>query len=193
MLRSFSTRKIALLGFMQFIAVASMAQVKYHAKDNIQSSINGTSTLHDWTMSTSRGECKATFTLNASDRLTGLTALNFSMPAEGLKSHNSSMDKNAYKALKTKDYADITYSLTSATYAQDGTLKCEGKLTIGGATVDTQLFATAKINADKSISISGSKKLKMKDFNIVPPSFMLGTIKTGNDLTLQFDLVLTKL
>jgi len=32
----------------------------------------------------------------------------------------------------------------------------------------------------------------MKDFNVVPPSFMLGTIKTGNDITLKFDLNLSK-
>ncbi len=176
----------------QLISVATMAQVKYHAKDNLKSEIKGTSTLHDWSMQASKGECNAIFILNPANQLTGLTFLNFIMPVEGLKSEKSSMDKNAYKALKSDQNPMISYHLTSASVAQDGSVKCLGKLTIAGATVDTELTATAKLNADKSIAISGSKKISMKDFNIAPPSFMLGTIKTGNDITLKFDVTLAK-
>lgn len=177
---------------LQVISVVSMAQVKYHTRDNVKSEIKGTSTLHDWSMKATRGECNAVFTLNPASQLTGLTSLSFTMPVEGLKSDKSSMDKNAYKALKSAQNPMISYNLTSASVAQDGSVKCFGKLTIAGATVDTELMATAKVNADKSIAVSGSKKISMKDFNIAPPSFMLGTIKTGNDITLKFDLTLAR-
>ncbi len=177
---------------MQILSVATMAQVKYHAKDNLKSEIKGTSTLHDWSMQATKGECNAVFTLNPANQLTGLTFLSFTMPVESLKSEKTSMDKNAYKALKADQNPSISYHLTSASVAQDGSVKCLGKLTIAGATVDTELMATAKLNPDKSIAITGSKKISMKDFNIAPPSFMLGTIKTGNDITLKFDVTLAR-
>jgi polyisoprenoid-binding protein YceI len=189
MLQFFTSQKrIIYLFLMQLLAVASMAQVAYHAKDNLQLVVSGTSTLHDWTMKTSKGECNASFTLNATGQLTGLTALVFTTPAESMKSEHSSMDKNAYKALKSSKFPSITYTLTSATVAPGNIIRCQGKLTIAGVTQNTELVATAKVNADNSITISGSKKISMKDFSIDPPSFMLGTVKTGNDITLKFDL-----
>jgi polyisoprenoid-binding protein YceI len=184
-------RAIPFLG-MQLLAVASMAQVSYHAKNNLQLVVSGTSTMHDWSMKSAQGECSSSFTLNAAGQLAALTALSFTMPAESLKSDHSGMDKNAYKALKSSKSPAITYVLTSATLAPGNILKCQGKLTIAGVTKDAELVATVKLNADNSITVSGSKKLSMKDFSIDPPSFMLGTIKTGNDITLKFDLVLRK-
>jgi polyisoprenoid-binding protein YceI len=102
------------------------------------------------------------------------------------------MDKNAYKALKTDKSATITFTQTSATVSADGTVKSVGRLTIAGSTVITDIIAVTKVNADKSISVKGSKKISMKDFKIDPPTFMMGTIKTGNDITLKFDLTLRK-
>ena len=32
----------------------------------------------------------------------------------------------------------------------------------------------------------------MKDYDMQPPSFMLGAVKTGNDVVLNFDLVLNQ-
>jgi len=32
----------------------------------------------------------------------------------------------------------------------------------------------------------------MKEYSMAPPTFMMGTIKTGNDVTLKFDLKLNK-
>jgi len=192
-LQSLITRKTFYLPLLlQLLVSIATAQVKYHAKDNLQLVVNGTSTLHDWDMKTSKGECNAVFVVNAAGQLTGLTALSFTMPAESLKSDHSSMDKNAYKSLKTDKNANITYTLTSATLLPDGTVKCQGKLTIAGVTADAELVATTKVNADKSIAVKGTRKISMKDFNIDPPTFMMGTIKTGNDLTLQFDVTLTK-
>lgn len=168
------------------------AQVAYHAKNNFQLVVSGTSTMHDWTMTASQGECEANLTWNSAGQLTGLTSLKFTMPAEALKSDKSSMDKNAYKALKTSKAPTLTYVLTSATITPGNNIKCIGKLTLAGVTLDTDLVATAKLNTDGSISVSGNKKISMKDYKIDPPSFAMGTIKTGNDIILKFDLVLRK-
>ena len=186
------TKTIILLMLFMQLAFASMAQVKYYAKDDLQIIVSGTSTMHNWDMKTSKGESNATVTLNSSGQLTGLTALNFTVPAETLKSEHNGMDKNAYKALKTSEHTTISYMLSSATVEPNGAIKCQGKLSIAGTTLDAGLTATGQVNADKSISVKGSKKISMKEFNMIPPSFMLGTVKTGNDVTVQFNLTLRK-
>jgi len=184
-------RKLTLLLCAQLIAAATMAQVNYHAQ-NVHTTVSGTSTLHDWTMEGKQGECTATFNTDAAGQPTALTAMHFTMPAQALKSEHSGMDKNAYKALKTDKAPSISYQLTSATVDANGAIKCQGKLTIAGFTQDADLLATAKVNADKSITIKGSKKISMKSFNMEPPTFMMGAVKTGNDVTVSFELILKK-
>jgi hypothetical protein len=192
MLSHIKTKSALLLSLTALLTIACPAQEKYHAKDNLDIVVSGTSSLHSWDMKTSKGESNATMVLNSNGRLTGLTALNFTVPAEALKSEHKSMDKNAYKAMKTDKNADISYTLGSATVQPDGSIKCQGKLSIAGTTIDADLNATAQVNADKTISVKGSKKISMKEFNMEPPTFMMGTIKTGNDVTVAFNLTLRK-
>lgn len=180
---------IILLLLAQLVAGVSIAQVQYQSQ-RLHMVVSGTSTLHDWDMQSSKGTCSATFTFDATGQCSGLTALNFTMPAESLKSEHKSMDKNAYKALKTEQHPSIAYALNTATVAPDGTIKCSGRLTIAGVTLNEDLLATAKVNADKSITVKGSEQISMKNFNIAPPSFMMGTVKTGNNITVTFDVTL---
>lgn len=178
--------------FVQIISIMAFAQVKYQTKNDLNILVSGTSTLHDWDMKAAKGECSAVFVFNKLGQVVGITNLIVKIPAEGLKSGHEGMDKNAYKALKTNQNSTISYSLISATINADGTIKCLGKLTIAGSTLNAELIANYKINIDGSISVSGSKKISMKDYNMEPPSFMMGTIKTGNDIILKFDLTIRK-
>ena len=107
------------------------------------------------------------------------------------------MDNNTYKALKTTAYQQITFTLSSSTLTQlDGgnyQIRCIGKLSIAGTTRETELIATGKLNpADNSFSVSGTKKMKMTDYNVKPPTVMMGTIKTGDDITISYNLKLTQ-
>jgi polyisoprenoid-binding protein YceI len=176
-------------------ALAAPAQTTYTGT-TIGLVISGTSTLHDWNMKSVRASCTAVFTVNATGRISGLTALSFSTPANELKSEHTSMDNNAYKALKTDKNPSITYTMTSAVLtpgeAGVATVKCSGKLTIAGTTRDMEITAVVKPNADNTFTVSGSRTISMKDFNMQPPTFMMGTIKTGNDVTLKFNLTLKK-
>jgi hypothetical protein len=185
-------KKIFFLGVSLFLFVGAFAQVKYTNKNNVALTVSGTSTLHDWDMKSNQGSCDATFSFNTAGSISGLTVLSFVTPATALKSGHDAMDKNAYKALKTDKATSISYTSTTATVtaidATDYLVKSTGKLTIAGATLDAEVSATCKVNADKSITVMGSKKISMKDFSMSAPSFMMGTIKTGNDITIKFDL-----
>ena len=182
------------LGMILFSGV--FAQVKYSNKNATNLTVSGTSTLHDWDMKSTQGTCEATFTLNAAGVITGVSGLSFTTPATALKSGHDAMDKNAYKALKTDKSNSISFVASNATVSAlnggEVLVKANGKLNIAGAALDAEVSATCKVNADKTISVMGSKKISMKDFSMSPPTFMLGTIKTGNDVTLKFDLNLSK-
>jgi polyisoprenoid-binding protein YceI len=188
--------KPSLLALVLMFSIGAFAQVKYNSKNGLNLVVSGTSTLHDWDMKSSQGSFDASFTFNAAGAVTAITGLSFTTPANALKSGKDAMDKNAYKALKLDKNPNISFTAATATItaatATDFTVKAIGKLNIAGAPVDAEIIATGKINADKSITVTGTKKISMKDYGMTPPSFMMGTIKTGNDVTLKFDLKLTK-
>jgi polyisoprenoid-binding protein YceI len=188
--------KLFILLFSLSLVISASAQVKYHTKDDLNLLVSGTSTLHEWDMKAAKGEVNAVFTFDAKGQITGLSSLTVTVPSEALKSEHSGMDKNAYKALKTSANPTITFVLTSATVtpidANSVTVKATGKLTIAGFTKEIVLVTVCKVNADKSVTVSGSQKISMTDYKVEPPTFMFGAVKTGNDITLKLSLTIRK-
>jgi polyisoprenoid-binding protein YceI len=169
---------------------------KYRSS-NLDLSISGTSSLHDWQMKSSLGKCEVVFELAANDKITGISGLNFTLDATTIKSEYTMMDNNTYKALKTKTNKNISFVFVSGTVssadAASYQVKVIGNLTIAGKIQKIDLAASARYNAaDKSFTINGSKKLKMTDYGVSPPTAMLGTIKTGNDITVSFSSKIVK-
>ena len=97
-----------------------------------------------------------------------------------------------YDALKYEVYPDIIYKFKSITNIKsqgDNTYKAnlEGTLDIAG------VLKTIKIDVEiekkgSIISIKGAKPVKMSDFDVIPPKALLGTLKTGNEITIIFNL-----
>lgn len=173
------------------IGVAGIGQLKYGAA-NASVSIKGTSTLHDWEMKSEQGKCDATLVMNG-EKLSSISSLSFIVAAETLKSGTNGLDKNGYKALDTKKYPSISFVLTSGTITPvDATtyqFKGAGNLTISGTTKATELTGTLKYNpADKSFTISGTKVMKMTEYKVTPPTVLFGTIKTGDQITIGYNL-----
>ena len=168
----------------------TLAQAKYHAQ-TMDVTVSGTSTLHDWEMKSSKGQFDASI-LFANDKMT-FSGLSFNFPAESLKSGHSMMDNNTYKALNTSKNPSITFVLTSGNVTSVGTntyqLNGVGKLTIAGTTIQTDLVATLKYNpADKSFTCTGVKKFKMTQYGVKPPTVLMGTIKTGDEISISYNL-----
>jgi hypothetical protein len=186
----FSVALILIITGASFSSGSENNLIKFRSQ-NLDLSINGTSTLHDWEMKSNKGKCEVVLALDNNDKITQLTGLYFEVLTESLKSEHTSMDDNTYKALNSKNNKTINYVLSSATVTQSDAVTYQirtiGKLTIAGTTKETDVNAIAKYNAaDKSFTITGSKKIRMTDFGVKPPTMMLGTIKTGNDITVSF-------
>lgn len=183
---------IALLGLVISMPFFVNGQVKVGTA-NGGVTIFGTSTMHDWEMKSSQGKCEATMVLTG-DKLTAVSALTFSIASETLKSEKGSiMDKIAYKALKTKESPVISFVMVSGTVTPaDATtfhFKGTGNLTIAGTKKLTDLVAVIKYNAaEKSFTSTGVKVLKMTEYNMEPPSFAFGAMKTGDEIKINFNL-----
>jgi hypothetical protein len=191
-----TSKSVLLLVLSPFLlCLAAGAQVRY-TSTTVDLTINGTSTLHDWSMTSIKAQCEALLDLNTAGQITGAHSIRFSTPANALKSEHTSMDNNAYKALKADQAPLISYTATSVNVAAApggaSTVTVTGKLTIAGMTRDAQIVAICQPNPDNTIAVSGKENISMKEFSIDPPTFMLGTIKTGNDITLSFKLTLKR-
>ena len=198
---AYSALLILLTTLMSFFAskekdVTSFSANNVMVAQNVTLVIKGTSTLHDWEMKSEKGRVEVVLGVGTNAKLLGLTALKFSVEAESLKSDKTMMDNNAYKALKTTSSKHIGFLLTAATITQINEnsyeVKAFGKLTVAGTTRDTDVTAEIKYSgADKSFIVTGTKKLKMTDYNVKPPSFMFGTVKTGDEISISFKTKLT--
>lgn len=184
---------IAIIGFIAFAFQHVNAQTYQSSAAKV--TIKGTSTLHDWDMTSSSSAVKATFTVS-NDQVTDINALSFNVSAESLKSSKSGLDKNAYKALKTGTHKQITFTMTSGkvTPGSGGNFKVSvtGNLTIAGTAKATTIQGTGVYNpADKSISVKGSTRFNMTEYKVTPPTVMMGTIKTGDSITIDYNVKLT--
>lgn len=182
------TRLTALFILMLFHA-SVWAQQTYKVSGTPVITIAGTSTMHDWTMTSKQATSQAQCETDAAGHLSKVNSIVVTIPAESLKSGKGAMDKNAYNALKTDKNKDIRFQLTSAT-VNGGNIVAQGTLTIAGSSKPTEFTVTGKPDAN-GIRFQGSKKIKMTEFNVEPPSFMFGSVKTGDEITITFDITLS--
>ncbi|MES2810343.1 MAG: YceI family protein [Bacteroidota bacterium] len=193
-MKNLTTKILAVAIIMMAITIGAKAQTTYKivTDKDVTVKVLGTSNVHDWVMSAGKIESQGNFKVEGG-ALHSLSSFTFSIDAKSLKSEHESMDKRTYKTIKADDYPKIIYKLMSATITtiQKGKylIKAKGDLTIAGATQSIVMDITAIVNADNTIICSGTESLKLTDYKINPPSFMLGAMKVKNDLTIQFNLI----
>lgn len=176
------------------VSANAIAQSTYHIATSKASKLTvlGSSNVHDWTMSSETMESQGEFKFDANGQLTSLTAFSFSVAAKSLKSEHTTMDERTYKTIKADQFPKITFKLNNAVINSSSAghyqLKATGTLTIAGTTKPVTLNVNAIATAGKIISCTGTQALKLTDFGIEPPTFMLGAMKVKNDLTVQFEI-----
>ena len=183
-----------LILLISIIATTLIGQTKY-STNYTKVSVEGSSTLHNWTMISDKSKCNASFNFNGNN-IVSLTFLEFTVPVESLKSENKGLDKNAYKALKSSTYPEINFTSSNAKISKSAdafSITLNGKLTISGVTKDVIVMALAKFNSnDKTISTTGSFKIKMSEYKVQRPSVMFGTIKASDEVVVKFNIKLAK-
>lgn len=109
------------------------------------------------------------------------------MPAESLKSGKSAMDRNTYDALETKKHKQIQFVLTNITPAGSNTWNAKGNFTIAGVTQPAS-FEVKSSSSGSNYNFQGRHAFKLTDYKMDPPTALLGTVKTGNDVVIHFNI-----
>lgn len=151
--------------------------------------IKGTSTLHEWSMKGST--INGALSVAGDWKTNGISdaVVDVSIPVTSIRSDHERMDRIMAEALKSKENPTITYRMTSATLQAPSTAHTAGKLTIAGTTRNITMDVSISDN-NGSYVLTGSAPIRMTDYGIKPPVTMMGTLKTGNDVTVSFRWVI---
>lgn len=185
-------KNIAIIFLAVFITQLINAQTAKVNSISSNMTVFGTSNIHDWDMKAEKMFGDATFTME-DGKLTGIDKLTYAVEVESLKSGKSGMDKNAYNALDTKKNKTINYKLTKVnkitdTGSSNYTIETTGNLTIAGQTKQVPITFSVKANGH-TLTFAGKVKINMTHYNVEPPKALMGTVKTGEDITLDFEVL----
>ena len=191
---------VALL--MLFLPVATWAQsANYTLDESSTIVIKGTSTIHDWEADVEKMDANvmlATSQPEGEEPNNLVESFSITIPVELLESGKGKMNRKMYDALKKDDHPEIMFFLESAQMVDKApggqlfTLKATGNLNIAGSLKEVTFPVTATKVNENSFRFEGSYSLNMKEYDVDPPSAMLGTIRTGEEVEIVFDLLVNK-
>ncbi len=158
-------------------------------------SVSGTSTLHDWECPANKLYSKGDLTINNGD-LQAVNSLWVEVEVKSIKSEKEAMDEKIYEALKADNAPKITFQLLKTKSIEkkgsEWVITANGTLTVAGNAQNVDLQVTAKIMPNGEVHFQGSKKMKMTTFKVDPPTAMWGVIKSGDDITVSFEMTMKK-
>lgn len=153
--------------------------------------VKGTSSVHDWESQVET--MTGTATLNVTDgTIEGFRDLTVSVESESIKSGKRIMDRKTRGALNADDYPMIVFSFSEVDEITADSVTVSGTLSLAGATNDVVLKGTWEMGTDGSFKVSGVQPIDMEMYGIDPPTAMLGTLKTGKDVQIEYNVKFNK-
>jgi len=153
--------------------------------------ITGTSNLHDWEETVEQFDVALVIKFEKNEIL-GIDHVHFNCKSKSVSSDNSIMTNKTMDALKTDKYPEIAFTMVSI----DKLVSAYGKFS-GVLTGDLDLAGvTKRISIDFSghyennrIKITAVKDINLIDYKIKPPTALMGTLKTGENVMISFQLL----
>ncbi len=107
---------------------------------------------------------------------------------------NQRMNHDLYQTLNASLFPHIDIALHEATLMNIGdheysTYKTLVDITMNNHKLKTGVELDVQSMGESTWSFRGRKKLKMSDFNVDPPTAMLGLVRVKDEITIVFDLV----
>ncbi len=161
--------------------------------------IEGDSTLHRWSSTSTAVEMSFTLAEGATDpaeavESSSVKSAEARVPSASLKSGDNGLDKNMRRAMNAEKFPEVLYKLVSYTPAKSKeggvmTVDTKGELSINGRT-QVVTIGMEFVRSPEGLRARGAYALKMSDYGIPPPKLMLGTIKVRDLVTIRFDLTI---
>lgn len=144
--------------------------------------VDGTSTLHDWTVES--GAATGAIAVNKE----GIQMVFVQVASETLQSGKSGMDRRMYEALETRRHRHVTFTSEKIELNADRTGGVAiGELTIAGQTRTHEVPFTIE-RSGSDWTFNGSTAFTMSSFGITPPTAVMGTVRTGDEITVRFKI-----
>lgn len=160
----------------------ALAQDSYTLSDQSSLTIDGSSTIHDWTVTAN--------TMSGSIKVEGTTPkeILFEVAVDNIKSERGpTMDNKMHAALKKEEHPKVIFNLSEI--KNQSVLM--GTLTIAGQ--EKMVEIPVKMSSSEgNLYFAGEQKITLQDYGIEPPTAMFGQIIVGDDVTVKFDLVFSK-
>ncbi|HMG81740.1 MAG TPA: YceI family protein [Ferruginibacter sp.] len=180
-----------LLAICIFCISATTSKNTYTLSKDFTVTINGTSNLHSWNekVTTVSGDGIINWEDNGNFEV---FAINIKMDVHSIQSDmGSAMNNKTYKALKADANPEIIFELkipvaSIQTKSNGNTIAAKGNLTIAGVTKAVDMQVKVLMEEKGKLTVEGAQIIKMSDYNIDPPTALFGTLKTGNEITINF-------
>jgi hypothetical protein len=182
-------------------AVSHAVEKKLALEGGSTLTVNGNSNVHRWHSKATQLRLTASMPMQAPGDAKAMRAaiqagqpvrFELRIPVKGLKSDKAKLDENMYKALAEPANPEILFTLdsyTPSTSAAGDTLAVatKGRLKVAGQekAIDMRVAFTP---SNGGMRVKGRANLKMTMFGIKPPTMMLGTLRTHDDVVIEFDL-----
>lgn len=151
--------------------------------------VKGTSTMHDWESNVEKLECRTSYKIE-NNKLINIKETILKITVESIKSTKGKiMDEKTYNAFNSEQHPFIIFILRGENINKsDLTVNLTGTLEMAGVEKPIDLIANYRVLANGDFQIIGNKKIKMTEFNMKPPKAMMGTIKVGDEVDINFDI-----
>lgn len=202
--------KYSMLFFI--LAVASLwagqvysQQLSYYPSEESKLWIEGRSNINEFECEANKYSGQATiydeeeedsaFVQSVQERL----SLQVDIRVDGFECGKNKMNRDLRNALKSDNFPEITFLFDSAELVEmpdspnePFLVDVKGSLTVAGETRDIHFETRAYyLDVDKVRAI-GNTTIRMTDFNVEPPTALLGLIQADDELTVKFDLIATE-
>jgi polyisoprenoid-binding protein YceI len=152
--------------------------------------ITGTSNLHDWEETVTQFDIALVMKFEKNEIL-GIDHVHFNCKSGSISSDYSLMTNKTMDALRTDKYPEIVFTMVSIAKLTSVNGKFSGILTgdldLAGVTKRINIAFSGNYE-NYIIKITAVKDINLNDFKIKPPTAMMGTLKTGENVVISFQL-----
>ena len=178
-------RRLASILLFAFLMAGTMVNAQTLTIKSSTVTIDGeTNVKHDFTTKVTQLNGKMTVADNLPQSLV------VEIPVLSIISGEKLMDKKTHETFNAKKHPTIHFNMTELNSIQvnddDIAVTITGNLSMGGATKKVTLKADGKEVTPGLYTFEGVLPLKMSEFNMKAPTAMLGTMKTKDQVTVNY-------
>jgi hypothetical protein len=117
------------------------------------------------------------------------------IPVRNFKTDNAQIYKDFLSLTKSSQHPTIQVGIGLSNLhnllSRPRSISFPVEITIAGVTKSYVVSCLVSTRSDGCLSVTGSQKMKLTDFNMTPPAKMLGLVKVNNEIIVNFGFVIT--